>query len=135
MTAGSLRETPRRLARAGWLLAPGLALLLATEASRLGLVLCPFRRLTHLPCPGCGMTRALLALGRGDLHGALTFHPLSPFVAALLIGWWVNNLLVASGRPRALKAPDAVLRLSWVGVVAALVLWGARLSGYLGGVP
>lgn len=31
---------------------------------------CPFRAVTGLPCPGCGMTTALLALVRGDLAGA-----------------------------------------------------------------
>jgi hypothetical protein len=111
-------------------LAPGVAFLLAAEATRLGLVLCPFRRLTHLPCPGCGMTRALLALIRGDLHAALAFHPLSPLVAVALGAWWANSLLEASGRPRIARVPVAVIRLSWVGVAAALMLWVVRLSGY-----
>jgi len=51
-------------------------------------VLCPFRQLTGLPCPGCGMTRALNALAHGQWELALSFHPLSPIVAAgvLLLG-------------------------------------------------
>lgn len=37
---------------------------------------CVFRTLTGIPCPGCGMTRALLALLSWDLSGALYYHPL-----------------------------------------------------------
>ncbi len=131
MTAHSVRTPSRRLALAGWLLAPALALLAATEASRLGLVLCPFRLLTHLPCPGCGMTRAMLALGHDDLRTALVAHPLSPFLAVALVAWWVNNLLVASGRPRLLTLPASAGRLWWVALAAALALWLLRLAGWL----
>ena len=134
-TAVSVHAVSSGFALVGWLLAPVLALLVATEASRLGLVLCPFRLITHLPCPGCGMTRALLALFHGDLHSALTIHPLSPFAAALLSGWWVNNLLLALGRPKAVNVPDAVTRLWWVALMIALVLWIARLAGHLGPTP
>jgi len=81
------------------------------------------------------MTRALLALLHGDLHSAIAIHPLSPFVAALLAGWWVNSLLSALGSPKAVNVPDAVRRLWWVALMIALVLWGARLAGYLGPMP
>lgn len=33
--------------------------------------------LTGLPCPTCGVTRALLALARGDLRESLCCHPLA----------------------------------------------------------
>lgn len=35
---------------------------------------CLIQRLTGIPCPGCGMTRAVLALLRGDFAGALRLH-------------------------------------------------------------
>ena len=38
--------------------------------------LCIFRRLTGFPCPGCGMTRAVLCVLRGDFSGAFNYHPL-----------------------------------------------------------
>lgn len=43
---------------------------------------CPFRYFLGIPCPGCGMTRALLALLRLDIEGAFYYHPLFP--AAIL---------------------------------------------------
>ena len=39
---------------------------------------CLFANVTGLPCPGCGMTRAMGALVRGDWNAAVQFHPFAP---------------------------------------------------------
>lgn len=39
---------------------------------------CVFAQITGLPCPGCGMTRAVAALLRGDWSAAMHFHPFAP---------------------------------------------------------
>lgn len=44
---------------------------------------CPFHSLFHLPCPGCGMTRAALAIFQGDLAGVLRWHPFTPYFILL----------------------------------------------------
>lgn len=46
---------------------------------------CPIRWLTGIPCPGCGLSRAYLALLRGDLAGAFAFHPLFWAVPVLIL--------------------------------------------------
>ena len=60
----------------------GFAILAAwlIPAGRLnsGPVLCPFRRLTGLPCPTCGLTRSWSALMHGHLGDSVAFHPLGP---------------------------------------------------------
>jgi hypothetical protein len=38
---------------------------------------CGFKYLSGAPCPGCGMTRACLALLRGDLGESWRLHPLA----------------------------------------------------------
>ena len=48
-------------------------------------MICPFKALTGLPCPGCGMTRAFLHLIEGDVAGAFHFHPLFWLVPLLFI--------------------------------------------------
>ena len=36
--------------------------------------LCPFHAVTGLPCPGCGMTRAMLSLGQLKLKEAIEYN-------------------------------------------------------------
>jgi hypothetical protein len=55
-----------------------------------GPVLCLFRRLTSLPCPSCGMTRAFVALAHGKFHLALNFNLAS--VPAYLMTWVILML-------------------------------------------
>lgn len=46
---------------------------------------CLFRLIWRIPCPGCGMERALEALWHGDLHTSLRYHPLAiPFALFIL---------------------------------------------------
>ena len=49
--------------------------------------ICLIRGLTGVPCPSCGMSRAIIAVINGDIINAFKFHPLFwlPFVALLLI--------------------------------------------------
>ena len=37
---------------------------------------CPFKDMTGLSCPGCGITRAFIAVGHGDIIGALKTNAL-----------------------------------------------------------
>ena len=50
--------------------------------------LCFFRLLTGIPCPACGMTRAVTSVLRGEIALAFSYHPLwitLPLIA--LLGW------------------------------------------------
>ena len=47
--------------------------------------MCPFKLLTGVPCPGCGMTRAYLYLFEGDIQGAFYFHPLFWLIPLLVL--------------------------------------------------
>lgn len=81
---------------------------------------CPFRRLTGIDCPFCGMTRATVAMGHGRWHDALVLHPLAPLVLA---GTLFLLALVALGRSDALvRGRRPMLLLATIGVV-----WVVRL--------
>lgn len=41
--------------------------------------LCPFRLLTGFPCPGCGITKSLISLYKGDLLKSVYYHLFGPF--------------------------------------------------------
>lgn len=45
----------------------------------------PFHSLLGFPDPGCGLSRAIVALFRGDWQTSLTFHAFAPFFVIALI--------------------------------------------------
>ena len=46
---------------------------------------CPIKLISGYDCPGCGMTRALLALLRLDIKSAFGYHHLFPVPLLLLV--------------------------------------------------
>ena len=96
-----------------------------TSATPDGPILCPFRALTGLPCPFCGTTRSLFALGHGDVAASLDFTPLGVAVAAAAIVVLVV-LAAAVIRERALRWPRPLLvgGLALIGTVWVLQLLG-----------
>lgn len=54
---------------------------------------CLFRLLLDLDCWGCGTLRAMSALLRLDLAGAVALNPFSPLVAATLVAVSAGGLL------------------------------------------
>lgn len=108
----------------------------------LGAPLCPSAGWLGIPCPGCGLTRATIALLRGDVAEALRFHPLVFVALPILAGLAVSSLWgwlrgePAGGRT-AISPGGFGSRLrtgaAAILVVALLVVWGLRFFGFLGG--
>jgi len=74
----------------GGLLLAGLILVVA-NACGVSLWHCAFLEVTGKPCPGCGLTRGMNALCRGEVARALQFHPFTPMFAlgglVMLVAW------------------------------------------------
>ncbi|MCA9490880.1 MAG: DUF2752 domain-containing protein [Myxococcales bacterium] len=49
-------------------------------------VLCGFRRLTGIPCPGCGLTRSFVYLAHGHPIDAFRMNVFGPFLFAYVAG-------------------------------------------------
>jgi hypothetical protein len=125
----------RRVTRAAGLVA-GYAVVFTILAS--GWVPCSFATLTHQPCPGCGTTRAALALFHGDFATAFRFNPLGPFVIAALavLAGDALRLVARDGDLRAFadsKVAAWALKIVLGASVLQLVVWVLRFFGYLGG--
>ena len=83
----------------GACLAAGAAYVAANDPSDGGTFLpCPFRSLTGLWCPGCGMTRATHHLFRGDLTQALRYNLFVIAIIAGIAAGWLTWTLSAAGR-------------------------------------
>jgi hypothetical protein len=74
MTAAAQLGTPRRLRAL-------IPVLIVWVAIPFPIVVpsyrCPTAALSHRPCPGCGMTRAMFLLFDGHLGASLAMHPLA----------------------------------------------------------
>lgn len=55
--------------------------------------LCFFKYLTHLDCPGCGLTRSFICISQGHWIQAFHFNILGPFVYLLFIFYFIEHLL------------------------------------------
>lgn len=115
------------------LVVAGAALHFANPPTDAGSALCPSRRLLHLPCPGCGMTRAFLLLAKGEGREALHLHPLSPLLAAeLVLGWLGWALLLAARRAgRELPArlsPFPLEPVLWAHAGLLVAVWIVRAA-------
>ncbi|HXK20996.1 MAG TPA: DUF2752 domain-containing protein, partial [Polyangiaceae bacterium] len=113
---------------------------LFAAALRFDFPLCPVASSFGIPCPGCGLTRATLALLHGNVRAALHYHPLVWLLSPLFVGF-VGSAAVDLLRDPA--APRRAPRVRWDGrivtALAAIVLvltvgvWLARFRGYFGG--
>jgi hypothetical protein len=91
---------------------------------------CPFLHVTGIPCPGCGLTRAIYFLLKGDVRTSLTYHAFAPiFLLGLTI---VASALVLPERPRqrwldklvSIEQRSGIIQILLVGLI---VYWLARL--------
>lgn len=108
----------------------------------LRLPFCPSASMFGVPCPGCGLTRATLALARGEFRHAHELHPLVLVLAPLFI-WsmtsaalsYVRGPLRKPGlRPvRLWLASRAVTAIGALLLLVTLGVWGARFLGCFGG--
>jgi hypothetical protein len=99
--------------------------------SESGPPLCPFRLLTGIPCPGCGMGHSLVFALRGNFPGSFRSHPLGLPLLLVWTAWLVWGLLnLSRGRSFSegfippLRRPAA----AWAGLVLVLGVYAARLA-------
>ncbi len=93
-----------------------------------GPTICPFALITGSACPGCGMTRAVGYLARGDLGMALKYHPLALLVAAQAMAGW-TWFAVRGRRAGAAPISNRITSAILVGTAVSLVVvWLLRMA-------
>lgn len=81
----------------------GVSFLLSPEHIEDGPVICPFRALTGLPCPGCGLTRSWVYAAHGWWRESFASNPFGLVLAAALL---VLAVVVVRRRARRQRPPD-----------------------------
>ncbi len=89
---------------------------------------CVFQELLNVPCPGCGVTRSVSAIARGDISSAWEFNPAGLFL-------FIYFLAQVPLRIMALKFSTLRARISHLGRVGGklavsvlLLAWIIRLT-------
>lgn len=87
---------------------------------------CLFKRITTLPCPSCGTTRAIVALSHGNLLASLLLNPLGYLSAAIMLIaplWILADLLTrTSSFYRFYLAAERLLRKKYIAIPAILLV-------------
>ena len=125
--------TQRWLGGIAWL---GLGLSFVLPPDRgLGLPCCFFRWLSQSPCPGCGLTRSMIAISHGQWMEAWSYHPLVVFVYPLFCFLAIFAVVPASWRQRVTlhlhRYSSIYSRILWwglglfvlVGIVRGICFW------------
>ncbi|MDT5269670.1 MAG: hypothetical protein QOH49_1856 [Acidobacteriota bacterium] len=91
---------------------------------------CPLKSALGIPCPGCGLTRASVALLRGEFAAAFSLHAFAPLLLLGLAAFAVAGLLPAAPREAFAGMVWRVERhtnAAYVVLAALLLYWSGRL--------
>lgn len=100
----------------------GAVLLLFVDPNQPGNLLpkCPFKLMTGLDCPGCGITRMIHALLHGDVVAAWHFNAVLLVLGLPLLIWlfarWTKGQWTGERR----SVPKPV----WIGTAVVALVWG-----------
>lgn len=95
---------------------------------------CPIYSVSGVPCPGCGLSRAMALFIQGHWHAALGMHAFAPILV-----FAVMLFAITAGMPRRLRQ-NMLLYVAEVerrtGMIIILLLaifiyWGLRLAGVI----
>ena len=92
-----MQKTERASFNPGWLLLAGFAsgFLLIRRFPALLTMPCPLKTTLHIPCPACGTSRSITALGHFDIATAFWLNPLFFVVLIASLAIIANTFLQA----------------------------------------
>lgn len=87
---------------------------------------CPMVIVTGLPCPGCGMTRAIFCFATGQISKGWKMNPLGILWLALILYFIVIRYCLG-------KKPKGVLQIGGTLAACMLLYYGYRMYQYFPG--
>ena len=92
-----------------------------------GFEVCSFKRMTGLPCPGCGLTRAFCSISHGQIGQAWSFNPFAFLFYALAV-YFVLRPWVKKHYP---QAEVRFVKSRWSTIMPLALLGGMLVFGVL----
>lgn len=128
--------------RAGRIGLVAVAWLLTREASirttrfEDGPVLCPWRLLTGIPCPGCGGIRATSAIALGQFEQAWLLNPIAFLVCFVVFVWAfrITPLIEFSRKSLTLFRSQSLLLQVMILSLAYAIAWIAAVARFNSGI-
>ena len=94
------------------------------------LIPCIFHSLTELICPGCGMTRACIALVQGKFGAAWSYHPFSFFLLGLAVLTAFFPIWLKKVWTHRLTGTQNLIVIG--GIILCLSIWLIKIKNSLG---
>lgn len=91
---------------------------------------CPFLHATGIPCPGCGLSRAMVFLLQGEWSQSIRFHAFAPLLVVGLVMVACMALIPEFPRTRFLRRFESFERQTGITgflLIGLIVYWVARL--------
>jgi len=91
---------------------------------------CPIFQATGIPCPGCGLSRAIIILLSGDWQRALQLHIFAPVVLLVTLVSFIVTFLPEGRRQWTIKKIEQIemkTGVSFVILVSIVLYWVIRL--------
>lgn len=82
---------------------------------------CIFHTVTGYYCPGCGATRALIALLDGHLVESVKYNPIILLAALVWLAWFLEELLRLAGRAKKIIPRSGGF---WIAVLGMFFCYG-----------
>lgn len=83
---------------------------------------CPFHFITHLYCPGCGITRMLFSILKGEFYQAFRYNPLLFTFFPGMVVLFIDYIISTFKKKRSIltKIPNSV----WYVLIVILIVFG-----------
>ena len=82
---------------------------------------CPFKKITGLRCPGCGISRMLVAMSKGHFSEAFGYNQVLFFMVPMFV---VLSVMKLAFMPKFLSDESKFYRIMTYAAIAVLLIFG-----------
>ena len=93
---------------------------------------CPYRKLLHIYCPGCGATRMIKSLFKLKLYQAFRYNPLMFIILVILLPIYIIvDIIYYINRKKFLKITKKQIIIFFIVIIIYFILRNIKVGIYL----